>query len=96
MDPTSGLETLVLGFLGGAVNNFDGLKPDAGWQSRFMDSMACVGAIERLVTAPAVQTAGWSYNVVQPTSLFVITLGSPNTQRRAAYVAPALPRHRSR
>ena len=95
-DPTSGLETLVLGFIGGAVNNFDGLKPDAGWQSRFLDSMACVGAVERLVTAPTVQTAGWSFNIVQPTSLFVITLGSPNPRRRAAYVAPALPRHRSR
>ena len=95
VDPTSGVETLVLGFLAGAVNNFDGLKPDAGWQSRFMDSMACVGAIERLVTAPAVQTAGWSFNIVQPTSLFVITLGSPNPQRRAV-CRTRVPRHRSR
>jgi hypothetical protein len=78
-----GRETLVLSYIGGQVNNFDGLEPKAGWHSRWSDSMGSNAVIERVVSTAVVQTAGWTYNVVQGSSLFVIALGAPNPRRRA-------------
>jgi hypothetical protein len=75
-----GCETLMLSYIGGQVNNFDGLRPNAGWHSRWSDSMGSNGVIERVVSTQEVQTAGWTYNVVQGCSLFVVALGAPNRQ----------------
>jgi hypothetical protein len=77
-DALDGREALVLSYIGGQVNNFDGLKPNAGWHSRWSDSMGSNAVIERVVGMPTVQTAGWTYNVVQGSSSFVIALGAPN------------------
>jgi hypothetical protein len=74
-----GRETLVLGYIGGQVNNFDGLKPNPGWHSRWSDSMGSNAVIERVVSSPTKLTAGWTYNVVQGCSLFVIALGAPSS-----------------
>jgi hypothetical protein len=93
--------SLVIGAIGGGAEIFGTLDNAAGWKTRFSDSGAEIGIIEKVPTSSGVQTASWTYAVQQVASFFVLGLGSPTptssgivaTQRRVEFDAPQLPGH---